>query len=150
MDDSSETYNTDKKVWRDIYKDYFDKYNITSKLEKHTVKTNTDTIDFSKSWKNGKWNCYESIALNLKGIDNLKKKVYSWSGILSELSTTDEPLNVYLLVVSPNHNQNLVGFIEEKLKNKQIGNVSFTIVLEDEAEDFVQNVAQSMQNADLD
>ncbi len=52
-EDSLEPYHTDYYTWSKVYKTHFDKFEITSKLKKHVVKTGKDNIPFDKSME--KW-----------------------------------------------------------------------------------------------
>ena len=65
----------DKFVWKKVYKQYFDKYGITGKLKPFAIKTSHDTIEFDKAWKNGAWNCYQTLSFDLKRSESIKNKV---------------------------------------------------------------------------
>jgi len=141
--------NSDAYAWRKVYKNYFDKYGLTNKLKKHTVQTKKDNIPFDKAWKNGVWNCYQSLSLDLKKDDTIKNKVYKWSGIVRELETSDEPLHVYFLTTSPKEEHaRLQAFIEDKLsiENERL---KVTVVTEDEAEEFAAKVRTDMEKSDV-
>jgi hypothetical protein len=130
----------DKEVWKTVYKQYFDQYGITSHLKHHAVKTQNDIFDFEKAWKNGVWNCYQSLSLDLKNTSSIKDKVYKWVGKLNELETASERLNIYFLTVYP-EKENLQRFIKDTLSS---GNnhdyLSVTIINEKEAESFAKKV----------
>jgi hypothetical protein len=123
----------DREVWGKIYKAYFEKYKITSKLQPHTVKTVNDSLQFERAWKNGTWNCFETVSFNLTRKDAVKNKVYKWVGKLDELKTSDEPVNLYLLSVLPK-SEDLKLFIDRKLNNKDFDRSTVTVITEDEAE----------------
>lgn len=123
----------DREVWSKIYKGYFEKYHITSKLQPHTVKTVNDSLQFERAWKNGKWNCFETVSFNLTRKDAVKNKVYKWVGKLDELKTSDEPVNLYLLSVLPN-SEDLKIFIDRKLNNKEFDRSTVRVITEDEVE----------------
>jgi hypothetical protein len=106
---------SDKEVWSKYYKEYFDNLGISSHLHSHTVVTNNDELEFEKAWKNGKWNCFESVSFDLTRPDAIKNKVYKWIGKIDELNTAKEPLNLYLLSVFPESNTELTKFIMDKL-----------------------------------
>jgi hypothetical protein len=123
----------DREVWSKIYKTYFEKYQITSKLQPHTVKTVNDSLQFERAWKNGKWNCFETVSFNLTRKDAVKNKVYKWVGKLDELKTSDEPVNLYLLSVLPK-SEDLKLFIDRKLNNKDFDKSTVTVITEEEVE----------------
>lgn len=141
--------HTDYYAWRKAYKEYFDKYDITSKLEKHTIETKKDRIAFDKAWKNGTWHCYQSLAFDLKREDSIKNKVYKWSGIIKELETAKEELNLYFLTTSPLHeHSDLKEFITETLSLKG-RSIKVTVVEESQAEQFAVEVRDKMAKSSV-
>lgn len=136
----------DKYVWRKVYKQYFDKYEITNKLKPHTVKTDNDEIEFDKSWKNGVWNCYQTLSFDLKRNDTIKNKVYKWSGILNELENSNEKINLYFLTVRPSENRTINKFIEDTIL-KHNGGKSLTVkmITENQADTFVAGVKKELE-----
>lgn len=143
--DADKELKDDKYVWRKVYKKYFDKYEITDKLKPHTVKTNNDHIEFDKAWKNGVWNCYETVSFDLKRTDSIKNKVYRWSGILNELENANEELHVYFLTISPKGNEQLKKFIEDMLVNKTGPSLKVTVIKENQADMFVASVKKEIE-----
>jgi len=138
--------HTDQQAWQKFYKNYFDLAGITSKLHKHTVKTEKDSFDFDKAWKNGVWNCYQSVAFDLKKIDAIKNKVYKWSGILKELETSNESIKLYLLTTTPKvPDQNLEAFIKATLTEQKTDNIEVAVITEAEAERFAAKVRKDME-----
>ncbi len=135
--------HNDNYAWKQYYKEYFEKYGLTKKLGKHSVKTNTDVIEFDKAWKNGVWNCYQSVSFDLSRTDSIKNKAYKWSGILKQLETTNEPLHIYFLTAAPKKDGGLKKLIEEALTLNS-PNVSVTLVTENEAEQFAEKVKKDM------
>lgn len=130
----------DKEVWKSVYKQYFDKYGLTSHLKHHTITTQNDIFEFDKAWKNGVWNCYQSLSLDLKNTSSIKDKVYKWVGKLNELETASERLNVYFLTIYP-EKENLQRFIKDTLSNSSFHDyLSVSIINENEAESFAKKV----------
>jgi hypothetical protein len=139
-------YRDDKYVWRKVYKQYFDKYEITDKLKPHTVKTNNDYIEFDKAWKNGVWNCYQTLSFDLKRHDSIKNKVYRWSGILSELENSDHELHLYFLTMNPINDKTINKFIDDAiLKHNSGQSLKVTIVKEKQADKFVSGVKKEIE-----
>lgn len=143
-DDLNEEKRDDKYVWKKIYKQYFDKYNITKNLKPHSVKTSFDTINFDKAWKNDIWHCYETVSFDLKRIDSIRNKVYKWSGILNELEKSDEKIALHFLTSSPARHRDIEHFINETLiRDKE--NLNVSLVKEDEAEQFAQKLNEEIK-----
>jgi len=136
---------TDESVWRKVYKSYFDELGITSHLKPHTVHTNHDEIEFDLAWKNGSWNIYQSLLLDLKSKDSIKSKVYKWNGIISELENTNEKLHIYLLTKTPHKDKTLNKFINDTLICKKGDKFQVTLVHESEAEEFASSVKKEME-----
>ncbi|MBK8522637.1 MAG: DUF3037 domain-containing protein [Chitinophagaceae bacterium] len=142
--DADKDSHDDKYVWRKVYKKHFDDNGITNKLKEHTVKTEHDVIQFDKAWKNGTWNCYQTLSFDLKRTDSIKSKVYKWSGILSELENSSEKLHLYFLTVSPSRNRTIKKFIEDTL-NRQSKKIQVSIVTEKQAESFAVSVKKEIE-----
>ena len=134
----------DKYVWRKIYKKHFDENGITGKLKEHTVYTDHDVIQFDKAWKNGVWNCYQTLSFDLKRTDSIKSKVYKWSGIISELEKSNESLHLYFLTVSPGRNKTIKKFIEYTF-NRQNKRIQVSLVTEKQAASFALSLKKEIE-----
>ncbi len=143
IDEAHDTVS-DKVVWQKVYKQYFDKYGVTGKLKPFSVKTLHDHIDFERAWKNGVWNCYQTLSLDLKRTDSIKSKVYKWSGILSELANSDQKLHLYFLTKSPARNRSLQKFIEDTLIHRDTSGIEVTLVNEMQADKFVKTLKEEI------
>lgn len=135
-----EDRHDDKYVWKNVYKKYFDKYEITKNLKSHSVKTSNDIIEFDKSWKNGIWHCYQTLSFDLKKEDAIKNKVYKWSGILNELDKSEEDIHIHFLTVGPTKHKSIQKFIDNTFINRNSSTIKVSLVKETEAEQFAFNV----------
>ncbi len=135
----------DKAVWKQHYKDYFDKYRLTEKLHPGKVKTKMDEWDFERTVQNGTLHCFESVTFDLSSDDYIRKKVYTWAGRVDELKSAKEPIHLYLLSVLPDKKE-LQKFIKEKLDNKELGNTIIEIVHPKEAEKIIKKVKTALEN----
>jgi Protein of unknown function (DUF3037) len=130
----------DKEVWKSVYKQHFDKYGVTAHLKHYSIATQNDIFEFDKAWRNGVWNCYQSLSLDLKNTSSIKDKVYKWVGKLNELETASERINVYFLTVYP-EKESLQRFIKDTLSNSSFHDyLSVSIINENEAESFAKKV----------
>ncbi|MGY6560727.1 MAG: DUF3037 domain-containing protein [Luteibaculaceae bacterium] len=143
--DTNKDQKDDKYVWKKVYKQYFDKYQITDKLKSFSVKTSNDEIEFDKAWKNGVWNCYQTVSFDLKRTDAIKNKVYRWSGILNELEHANEELHLYFLTIRPTKNKQLIKFIEDTLSKRLSNSVKVTLIYETQADKFVASVKKEIE-----
>jgi hypothetical protein len=148
--DNDHEKHTDHYAWQKVYKSYFDKLGVTPKLKKHSVKTKKDSIDFDKAWKNGVWNCYQTLSFDLVKADTIKSKVYKWSGILKELETSDEKMSLYFLTTTPKVDEpGLSDFIKSTLEDHGNDRIKISIVTEAEAEGFAAKVRKAMQESKI-
>ena len=122
----------DKEVWAKVYKKHFDEYGISSHLKPHNIKTENDELEFDKAWKNGVWNCFETVSFNLTRTDAIKNKVYKWVGKLDELNTSEEAKHIYLLSVLPHEHPELKKFIEKMITDKSTPNTKIDIISEEQ------------------
>ena len=143
--DIDKDVHDDKYVWSRVYKQYFDKYDITAKLKSHTVKTKHDFIEFDKAWKNGVWNCYQTLSFDLKRNDSIKNKVYKWSGILNELEISGQELHLYFLTVNPSQDRPIRKFIEDTLLNRNRQTLKVSIISENQADKFAAEVKKEIE-----
>jgi hypothetical protein len=144
LEEDDEEVRRDKEVWSKIYKKHFDAYGISTHFHPHKVKTKDDEVEFDKAWKNGSWNCFESVSFNLSKPDVIKNKVYKWVGKLDELSSSKEPLNIYLLSVLPHEHPELKKFIEKKIRSKSTEKTCIHIVAEEEVETIAKKIKRQM------
>lgn len=140
-EDEDDEVRRDKEVWNKVYKKHFDEYGISSHLKHHNIKTENDELEFDKAWKNGVWNCFETVSFNLTRPDAIKNKVYKWVGKLDSLHTSTEATHIYLLSVLPSEHPELKTFIEKMIKDKATDKTKIDIVSEDQ----VQVVAERIK-----
>ncbi|MBL7701520.1 MAG: DUF3037 domain-containing protein [Ferruginibacter sp.] len=146
VEDADREYINDKEVWNKIYKSYFETYGISNHLQNHTVKTQLDTWEFDKAWKNGVWNCFETVSFDLLKSESIKDKVYKWSGKINELQTSKEPIHVYLLTKLPVEHQELDNFIKRKLGKIEFNNnVTVELVSEENAEKLAKKFQKQIE-----
>jgi hypothetical protein len=145
MEEEDEEVRKDKEVWTKIYKKHFDDYGISSHLSSHKVKTKNDELEFDKAWKNGAWNCFESVSFNLTRPEAIKNKVYKWVGKLDELGTAEESIHIYLLSVLPTENLELDKFISNKIKGKANKNVKIDLVSESDIDRIAKQIQRQIE-----
>ncbi|MGH1517921.1 DUF3037 domain-containing protein [Chryseobacterium sp. JK1] len=147
VNESDKDVRDDKFVWKNIYKKYFDEYNITDKLTSHTVLTKNDKIEFDKTWKNGIWNCFESVSFDLKKPESIKNKIYRWNGILNELETAQEKINLYFLTALPNEKEKtLTDFIKDTFSREKYQSINVSLITESEAKELASTFKEKIEN----
>lgn len=131
--ETTEPRHDDHYAWTKVYKQYFDEQKITKCLKLHQIKTQCDVIDFDHSVKNGIWHCVQPLSFDLKKKQDIKDKIYRWSGLVNELQTVEETHHIYLMLLMPSDEQ-LCNLIQQKLTIKQ-SNLEVTVVTEQDAGD---------------
>jgi hypothetical protein len=107
---------TDEEAWNQVYKKYFDEYGITNSLSKQRLKTENDIFDFDLTYKNGTLHLYNPVSFDLVDHDAIREKVYKWRGKIAEIETTNENINIHMLLLYPeNQNQKDKDFINKVL-----------------------------------
>lgn len=146
VEETERDYINDKEVWTKIYRSYFETYGISTHLKSHIVKTQLDTWTFDKAWKNGVWNCFETISFDLVKSESIKDKVYKWSGKVNELQTSKEPIHVFLLSKFPEEHRELDTFIKRKLGKIQFPNdITIELISEDNVEKFAKKIKKQIE-----
>lgn len=148
--------NDDAYAWKTVYKKHFDELGLTKHLTTHVFKTKQDQITFENTWKNGHWNCYKGVSFDLTKEETIKNKIYKWAGLLDELGTLPEEIEVCLLSLFPSENRlsaekqkNLEHLIEAKLMNKEAGKAKIRIIRESEAQSFAKEISEEMKKLQL-
>lgn len=92
---------SDDEVWRPVRAE-LEQRNIPIELQKKTISSGDDAIDFSHAWKNGAWHAYEALSFDLADADGIAKKAHRWLGQLSSVAPqATEPFHTYFLVGKP-------------------------------------------------
>ena len=138
-----------EEVWKNKYKEYFDKYNIPNNLTNHTVDTPTDKFTFDMAWKNEIWHCYEPVSFYLVNKDSIKDKVYKWAGRVKGLEEANERLHLTLLASLNPEFGDLKGFLDHLIEVHNNANVSVDVVFENEAERVAREIRRKMDEHDL-
>lgn len=117
--DNDNHYRSDEDVWRDRYKKHFEQAGLTQKMTSRSVNTKTDTIEFEQAYKNGVWNYFQPLNLNLRKTDSIKNKVYKWKGIIAEMQTSNEGMKLIFLSEMPENTNGISEFIIKQLNSSK-------------------------------
>ncbi|MCF2494453.1 DUF3037 domain-containing protein [Dyadobacter chenhuakuii] len=146
--ETDESATSDADVWKKKYKKYFDEYGITAKLTEYEVETKYDSFQFDKAWKNEIWHCYLPVSFDLQNVENIRSKVYKWSGKLAELATAEEKIDVTLLTSIPRKHRELNEFIQDKLSIDS-DDIKVKLISERDAENFAKNLVSYMKTSNI-
>lgn len=148
FDEEEQEVRSDRELWQQVYKRYFDEVRLTEKFKPHRVKTKLDILKFDHAIKNGVWNCFETINFNLTRPENVKSKVYKWDGRIRELRTSSETLNLYLFVEYPQKHPELKNFIDEKLNNIKFDDSKVEIVPQEQVLQLALDLKEEVNSHD--
>lgn len=147
IDESEREYVTDREVWTKIYKSYFDKFRITEYFEHHTVETEMDSWQFDHAWKNGVWNCFETVSFDLMKEDSIREKTFKWWGKVADLQSSNEKIHLYLLSKMPSEYPDLKRTIKKKLGEGDYGeNLTVELISEKDAERFAKRIKKEIED----
>ncbi|WP_341224827.1 DUF3037 domain-containing protein [uncultured Arcticibacterium sp.] len=133
----------DEEVWKSKYKNFFDKYHVSSKLGKHDIRTDNDVFSFDRAWKNEIWHCYQPVSFDLKESDSVKDKVYKWSGRLTELNKSEEKIHITFLTTISNEHSSLEEFILKSL-DQDSDRIEVDVVKEHDADKLARKIRAMM------
>jgi len=85
---------TDDDVWKPV-REELAKRDIAINLATKEIIGKTDSIAFTRSWKNGVWHAYEPLSLDLADADGIKDKARRWLGHLAAVA--DSPSDSFKL-----------------------------------------------------
>ena len=109
-----------------------------------------DSWEFEKAWKNGLWNCFESVSFDLVKEDSIREKTFKWWGKVADLQTSKESINVYLLSKLHKGHPDLTKIIKKKLGKIKYGNVNVELITEIEAEKFAKRIKREIEQHEKD
>lgn len=143
VSDSDTDYRSDKDVWRERYRKHFQQAGLIDKLVSRHVQTKADTIKFDQAYKNGVWNYFQPINLNLKKRESIKNKVYRWKGIISEMQTADEEMKLYFLSEMPERENGISKFIRDQLNLEGENDVESELVTPGDTDRLLRKLQQN-------
>jgi len=138
---------TDKEIWQ-VYRQEFDKRNVSSHLGPVTISTATYEYKFERAWKNERWHPIEAISFDLVHETSIRDKATQWIGRTITLADSDEMDTLYLLLgAPPQQKAKLREAYENAIHNMRSKiSLSHRLIEEDEAASFSEELAQMIGN----
>ncbi|MGJ4959192.1 DUF3037 domain-containing protein [Bradyrhizobium sp. HKCCYLRH2015] len=143
-EDATAPRRTDADIWRPI-RDKLMELKVASVLEKKTIASSKDEVEFEHAWKNGQWHCYQPLSFDLATVDSIQEKAARWVGHMVGLSSATERFRPYFIVGSPSEPtlqsayRRAVAFIADAPLHP-------TIVPEEEVETFAKELADRVHS----
>jgi hypothetical protein len=110
-EDASSPRRTDADIWRPV-RDRLLELKIAAVLEKKTISSSRDEVEFEHAWKNGKWHCVQPLSFDLASTDGIQEKAARWVGHMVGLSKSAEQFHPYFIVGKPSDPTLLARFSE--------------------------------------
>lgn len=100
-DSTSKKRIQDDDVWRPV-RDQLDQRGLRPRFETKLVTGQSDSIEFSKAWKNGYWHVYEALSMDLADAEGIKDKARRWRGHLEAVAdAANDDVKVKFVVGKP-------------------------------------------------
>jgi len=133
---------TDDEVWR-YYRKALETKQVLARLQAKWIIAKDDEYQFDHAWKNGTWNLYEPISMDLHDSDSMRDKASLWLGRATNLKESDEKFRLFVLLGEPRNDKLRPSYIKAlNILNKMPVDKEF--VTEQEAPKFSQHLAQEM------
>ncbi len=138
-EDATTPRRTDADIWRPV-RDRLLELKVASIIEKKTIASSKDEVEFEHAWKNGKWHCYQPLSFDLATADSIQEKAARWVGHMYGLSSASEQFHPYFIVGKPSESA-LQPAYNRALEFIADAPLNPTIVREDDAERFANDLA---------
>lgn len=138
-DTSSPSRKSDEDVWRPV-KAMLAERGVDLELETKVVKGTSDSIEFSRAWKNGRWHVYEPLSFDLADADKIKDKARRWRGHLAAVAEgTSDEVHLNFLIGKP-ENRSLLDAYNNALDILKGSKFTPSVFEESNIEDFVNEI----------
>jgi hypothetical protein len=132
---------SDKEIFRDVFKRAFDP--IAKHIQAYKVVAPRTHHVFGQAWKNGVWNVYEPLSLDLLTPESIEEKAERWLGRGTLLMEAKAPPRIHFLVGKPRIASNIEAF-EGACEVLRI--VPEAVVIdEDQADEFTVSLQQQVE-----
>ena len=145
-EDVSAPRRTDADIWRPV-RDRLLELKVASILEKKTIVSSKDEVEFEHAWKNGKWHCFQPLSFDLATVDGIQEKAARWVGHMVGLSSSSEQFHPYFIVGKPSE-PNLQLAYQRAVEFITDAPLHPTVVPEDEVEAFTNDLADRVHSHD--
>lgn len=99
---------SDKEIFRDVFKRAFDP--VARHIQAYEVVAPRTHHVFQQAWKNGVWNVYEPLSLDLLTPESIEEKAERWLGRGTLLMEADAPPRIHFLIGKPRIPSNIEAF----------------------------------------
>lgn len=146
FDSISASGKSDADVWKPV-RDLLAERQIASLLERKTISSTHNEVEFDHAWKNGVWHCFQPLSFDLKDRESINNKAARWVGHIVGISDGPEDFQTYFIVGEPSDKnlkpafERAVSFLEEIPAKRRP-----RVVRSDEIDDFVSSISVDVAN----
>ena len=98
---------------------------------------------FDHAWKNGIWNLYEPVSMDLQNADSILDKANRWLGRVTNLQDAEDPFRLWMLIGEPRIEKLRPAYAKARNILKKMP-VQKDFVPEHEAQQFAERLASEM------
>lgn len=143
-DSPSLNRRSDDDIWRPV-KELLSERGVKLDLESKVVTGTTDSIEFSRAWKNGCWHAYEALSFDLADSDGIKDKARRWRGHLAAASDgATEDIRLHFIIGRPENNS-LAEAYENAIEILRGAPFEPEVFDESQVEDFVNRIEDEVR-----
>ena len=128
----------DEEVWRP-FKTALQAERVLVHLRPHLIQGNDYEYNFEHAWRNGSWNVYEPISLDLVDADTVVEKAIRWLGRAQGLSDTQENFKLFALLGAPSDDRLRSVYVKARNIMHKMP-IPHEFVQEDDAEALARNL----------
>jgi hypothetical protein len=133
---------TDDEVWR-AYRKELETKQVLARLQPKRIVAKDYDHEFDHAWKNGAWNLFQPVSLDLQDADTILDKANRWLGRATNLKDSDDKFRLWMLIGEPRIEKLKPAYVKAlNILNKMPVQKDF--VTEREAEKFSEQLAKEM------
>jgi hypothetical protein len=134
---------TDDEVWRVYRKELESKEGILSRLQPKRIIAKDYDHEFEHAWRNGIWNLFQPVSLDLFDAESILDKANRWLGRAHNLKDSKDKFRLWMLIAEPRI-EKLRPAYAKALNILDKMPVERTFVTEREATKFSRELAEEM------
>ena len=133
---------TDDEVWR-AYRKELETKQVLARLQPKRIVAKDYDHEFDHAWKNGFWNLFQPVSLDLQDADSILDKANRWLGRATNLKDSDDKFRLWMLIGEPRIEKLKPAYAKAlNILNKMP--VQKRFVTEQEAQKFSEQLADEM------
>lgn len=90
----------DDEVWR-TYRKALETKQVLARLQPKRIVAKDYDHEFDHAWKNGVWNLFQPVSMDLLDADSILDKANRWLGRATNLKDSDEKFRLWMLIGEP-------------------------------------------------